>query len=238
MSLAQQIITLALPLTCFVICFCAPKPNANPALPIPAMNPPQFDTFPVSKNPTFAAANLIEINEVDPSIIIDLQYKRATNIAKNPLYSQAFPALLRPETALRLKFANNLVKQHGLRLKVWDAYRPSSAQWKLYEASGRNDTFVANPKNAPSQHSCGTAIDITLVDASGAPVPMPTGFDAFTPQASSYFNHPDKNVANNLHILQTAMRKSGFHYLPAEWWHYIDFNYKKYALITELEEIQ
>lgn len=238
MSPAQHTITLSLPLICLAICFCAPKKNENPARIIPIMNLPQFDKLPISNNPKLAAANLIAIGEIDPTILIDLQYTRPTNIAKIPLYPIEFPALLRPETALRLKLANDIAKQHGLLIKVWDAYRPPSAQWALYEASGRNDTFVANPGNAPSQHSCGTAVDVTLVTLNGEPVPMPTGFDDFTPQACSHYHHSDEEVAKNLKILQTAMRESGFHFLPAEWWHYIDINYKKYQDTIPLSEIQ
>lgn len=238
MPAVQQAITLSLPLICLAICFCAPKEAEILARQLPAMNPPIFEVLPISNNPKYAAANLIEIGEIDPSIVIDLQYTRPTTIAKYPLYPENFPALLRPETALRLKLANDKVKQHGLRLKIWDAYRPPSVQWELYEASGRNDTFVANPNNAPSQHSCGTAVDVTLVNIDGSPIPMPTGFDDFTPQASSYFNHADEDVAKNLKILQRAMRESGFHYLPAEWWHYIDANYRKYSETIPLDRIQ
>lgn len=238
MKLPHYLIPLSIPLICLTICFCAPKPIQTTIPQITKTNPPQYNKLPTSKNPKYAAANLIEISQIDPSIIIDLQYTRPSNIAKSPLYPKKFPALVRPETALRLKHANNIVKKFGLRLKIWDAYRPPSAQWKLYEASGRNDTFVANPGNAPSQHSCGTAVDVTLVNKNGTPVPMPTGFDSFTPQASSSYNHADKEVAKNLKILQFAMHQSGFYHLPQEWWHYIDINYKKYPKTIPLTDIQ
>ncbi|MGJ8655095.1 MAG: M15 family metallopeptidase [Akkermansiaceae bacterium] len=240
MKLPHHLITLALPLICLTICYCAPTTSNKPVPPIGPVTPPQYTDaeLPISNNPKYAAANLISITEVDPTILIDLQYTRPTTVAKSPLYPEKFPALLRPETALRLKHANDIVKQFDLRIKVWDAYRPPSAQWNLYEASGRNDEFVANPGNSPSQHSCGTAVDITLVTKSGKPAPMPTGFDSFTPQAHSYFNHSDPTLAKNLKLLQYAMHKSGFHPLPAEWWHYIDINYKNYPNTIPLKKIQ
>lgn len=184
--------------------------------------------LPVSRDPVLAKAGLIKIAEVDRSIRVDLQYKKATSISPHPLYPPDFPALLKPETAVRLRRANSLVKAHGFRILVWDAYRPPSAQMKLWHASGHNDTFVANPHNAPSQHSCGTAVDVTLVTSRGKPVKMPTGFDAFTPEAASRFVHTDPEVKRNLQILQGAMREAGFYPLPAEWWHYIDKNYQNY----------
>lgn len=194
--------------------------------------------LPVSSNPVLAKAGLIDVREVDPAIRVDLQYKRPTTIAKSPLYPQGFPALLKPETAVRLKHANAFVREHGMRILVWDAYRPPSAQMQLWHASGHNDTFVANPHNAPSQHSCGTAVDVTLVSANGQPVKMPTGFDAFTPEAASGFSHPDPGIRRNLRILKSAMRRAGFYPLPAEWWHHIDRNYRKYPATIPLEKLR
>ena len=162
--------------------------------------------LPQSSHPVLANAGLIAVHEVDSSIAVDLQYKRPTSIAKSALYPEKFPALLKPETAVRLKHANNFVREHGMKIMVWDAYRPPSAQMQLWHASGHNDTFVANPHNAPSQHSCGTAVDVTLVRLNGAPVKMPTGFDAFTPEASSNFVHKDPEIRRNLSILQSAMK--------------------------------
>lgn len=234
----RHLITLSLPLICLTICYCAPTISQQPAPKITKITPPTFTNLPISSNPKYAAANLISITEVDPTIVIDLKYTRPSEVAKSPLYPKKFPALLRPETALRLKHANSVLKKYGFRLKVWDAYRPPSAQWKLFEASGRNESFVANPGKSPSQHSCGTAVDITMVTLAGKTIPMPTGFDSFTPQASSYFNHSDPTIAKNLKTLQYAMHQSGFHHLPAEWWHYIDINYKKYPKTIPLKSIQ
>ena len=195
-------------------------------------------TLPTSSNPVLAKAGLIDVREVDPSIAVDLQYKKPTTIAKSPLYPQNFPALLRPETAVRLKHANAFVKEQGMRILIWDAYRPPSAQIQLWDASGHNDTYVANPHNAPSQHSCGTAVDVTLVKANGAPVKMPTGFDAFTPQAASNFKHTDPEIRRHLYILKSAMSRAGFYPLPAEWWHHIDHNYKKYPKTIALDQLR
>lgn len=241
MYISKHLITLSLPLICLVICYCAPT-VIEKDVPIVKefvhIKPPKFSLLPTSSNPKYAAANLIAIREVDPSIIIHLQYKHPTRVAKSPLYTKNFPALLRPETALRLSHANAIVKKYGLRIKVWDAYRPPSAQIKLFNASGRDARYVANPASAPSQHSCGTAVDITLVKLNGSSIPMPTGFDSFTPQASSSYNHSDPVIAKNLKILQYAMHSSGFHHLPREWWHYIDINYKNYPETIPMSAIE
>ncbi|BDS06382.1 D-alanyl-D-alanine dipeptidase [Oceaniferula spumae] len=219
-------------LCCFLTA-CSSQMNETPSA-----GPQGSQELPVSKDPVLAKAGLIEIAEVDRSIFVDLQYKGASPISTEPLYSSDFKALLKPETAVRLKKANNLVKGHGYRILVWDAYRPPSAQMKLWHASGHNDTFVANPNSAPSQHSCGTAVDVTLVTSRGKPVKMPTGFDAFTANAASNYTHKDPEVLRNVQILQSAMHAAGFYPLPAEWWHYIDKNYHKYPDTIPLSAIQ
>ncbi|MFK7910670.1 MAG: M15 family metallopeptidase [Akkermansiaceae bacterium] len=194
--------------------------------------------LPQSKNPILAKAGLISIHEVDPTIGVDLQYKNPTSITKSPLYPKNFPALLKPETAVRLKHANAFVKERGMKIVIWDAYRPPSAQMKLWDASGHNDTYVANPGNAPSQHSCGTAVDVTIVSLNDRPVKMPTEFDAFKPEAASNFHHPDLEIRQNLYILKSAMSRAGFYPLPAEWWHHIDKSYKKYPDTITLDKIR
>lgn len=213
-------------ISCLLVA-CSQNMNDDPNAPLPE-----------SRDPNLAKAGLINIAEVDRSIHVDLQYKKATSISSQPLYPSDFQALLKPETAVRLKHANRLVKVHGYRILIWDAYRPPSAQMKLWHASGHNDTFVANPHNAPSQHSCGTAVDVTLVTSRGKPVKMPTGFDAFTPNAATNFVHTDPEIKRNVQILQSAMRQAGFYPLPAEWWHYIDKNYKKYPDTIPLKALE
>ena len=194
--------------------------------------------YPSSRVPVFAKAGLIEIAQVDSSVAIDLRYKQGSAIAKKALYQADMPALLRPETAQRLKHANAILKKQGYRIKVWDAYRPPSAQIRLWDASGHNERFVANPYKSPSQHSCGTAVDVTLVTLGGSFVEMPTGFDSFTAQAAAGYQHPDPEVMENKRILQRAMKEAGFYALPAEWWHFIDANYQAYPETIPLSAIK
>ena len=199
---------------------------------------PVRSSLPQSSSAVLAKAGLIRIAEVDRSIAIDLRYTRGSAIAKKPLYEEGMPALLRPETAVRLRKANEQVKLYGYRIKVWDAYRPPAAQLVLWDASGHDDRFVANPFSKPSQHSCGTAVDVTLVTKSGQPVEMPTGFDSFTPQAAAAYQHPDPEVMKRKHILQQAMSAAGFFPLPNEWWHFTDRRFQSYPDTIPLSSIK
>ncbi|MGJ8695347.1 MAG: M15 family metallopeptidase [Verrucomicrobiaceae bacterium] len=223
-------LTLALA-GCVAIVACSTSPRWVGRDPVAA-------DFPKSSNPLYAQADLIEIREVDSSVEISLQYTGPTNISKKPLYYPGMPALLRPETAVRLEKANGILKGQGYRLMVWDAWRPPSAQFKLWDASGHDDRFVANPHSKPSQHSCGTAVDVTLADASGKALAMPTIFDSFTPAASAYYDNPDPVIQERKKILQAAMAEAGFLLLPNEWWHFIDRNFQNYPDTISLEDIR
>lgn len=199
---------------------------------------PVRNDLPKSRDLVLARAGLIAIAEVDPTIAVDLRYTRGSAIASRPLYAANMPALLRPETAARLRKANELVKRHGYRIQVWDAYRPPSAQLILWEASGHDDRYVANPYRNPSQHSCGTAVDVTLVTPDGSPVEMPTGFDSFTPEAAAAYRHPDPAIQKRKEILQAAMFQAGFFRLPNEWWHFTDRRFRDYPQTIALSEIE
>lgn len=199
---------------------------------------PERASLPQSADPVLRKAGLIRISEVDKSIAIDLRYTRDSAIAKKPLYPANMPALLRPETAVRLRKANDYVKSYGYRIQVWDAYRPPSAQLVLWDASGHDDRFVANPFSKPSQHSCGTAVDVTLVTKSGEAVEMPTGFDSFTPQAAAAYQHPDPEVLKRKQILQQAMTQAGFFPLPNEWWHFTDRRFQSYPDTVPLSAVK
>lgn len=217
-------------LACLLFAHCQPPPPAPVQIPCTQL--------PRSRQPVLAARDLIQVHDVDPTLMVDLRYKTSANLTGAPLYPANFPALLRPGTAVRLAHANRLVAREGFRMVIWDAYRPPCVQQKLFEASQHNDTFVANPGNAPSQHSCGTAVDVTLEHLDGRPARMPTDFDAFTPAAASGYVHPDPEVRHNLRVLQQAMASAGFWPLPAEWWHFIDHDYKRYPGTIALDDIR
>jgi zinc D-Ala-D-Ala dipeptidase len=179
-----------------------------------------------------STTSLVNLAHYDPSLLIDLQYKQSQNIAKRPLYHQDFPALLHRHTAKRIKKANLLLREHNLRLVIWDAYRPHETQLALWKASGKNETYVANPHRQPSLHSHGCAVDVSLAHLDGSPAVVPTEFDAFTHRAASDYPHPDPQVRANMQHLKEAMWAAGFGTLPHEWWHFMDKDYKRIPFIS------
>lgn len=174
---------------------------------------------------------LVDLAQHDPELVIDLQYKHSHNLAGRPLYHPDFPALLHEGTAKRLKKAHRILRKQGLRLVIWDAYRPQETQWALWHASGHNETFVANPRKNPSLHSHACAVDVTLLHLDGSPAAVATGFDDFSAAAASDFPHPDPQVLAHREKLQRAMWAAGFGTLPHEWWHFMDQDYREIPVI-------
>jgi len=179
---------------------------------------------------------LVDISELDPTIIIDLKYATSDNFVGKVLYNEK-RAVLRRCTAERLVRVQHKLRQQGVGIKIWDAYRPLSVQkemWKLVPDS----RYVANPARG-SRHNRGAAVDVTLVDSTGKELTMPTGFDDFTEKAGAYYQDIPAEAKRNRKILQKAMTSEGFLILDSEWWHFDDPEWKKFDILdTPLSEIK
>jgi D-alanyl-D-alanine dipeptidase len=179
--------------------------------------------------------DFVDIKSVEKTIVIDLRYAGANNVAHHPLYPPGTPAFVREGVAQRLVIAQEYLRKKGYGLKIWDAYRPQSAQVKLWQLT-HNRSFVADPKEGRgSMHIRGAAVDATLVDASGNDVPMPTDFDSFTPAALLDYSGRSPAVRGNLKLLQKAMAHGGFYGLRTEWWHFCAPDWKKFDPVPELK---
>jgi D-alanyl-D-alanine dipeptidase len=168
---------------------------------------------------------LIEVRRVIPDAVIDLRYATPDNVAKRPLYPARMPCLLRIETAEKLKTAQTLLRAQGYGLRIWDAYRPPEAQETLHSHAGSTGMFLSPEATGWSRHCGGIAVDLTLVDAHGNVLRMPTGFDQDLANASRHYRGNDPVVKQNLQILQAAMQRAGFIQLESEWWHFDDKDY-------------
>jgi D-alanyl-D-alanine dipeptidase len=177
-----------------------------------------------------ASGQLVEVAKADPSIRIELRYAIAQNGVGVPLYPADLPAMVRPEVAARLQRVQRFLREQGRGLKIWDAYRPVETQRALWKRLS-DRRFVADPKKgAGSYHTQGLSVDVTLVDAEGKEVAMPTDFDVFTSAASGWaYQGKDAHVRANLRLLQFAMMKvGGFQGLTTEWWHFTARDWKDF----------
>jgi len=167
-------------------------------------------------------AQLVELNKVIPSIILDIRYATADNFVGKVLYPSARCFLVKPAAKALAKVQRDLKKQ-GYQLVVFDGYRPLSVQKIMWEIVA-NPEFVADPAKG-SRHNRGYAVDVSLLDLDGNPVLMPTPFDDFTEKARRNCTDLPDEAIRNRQILENAMIRHGFSPLPSEWWH---FDYKGY----------
>jgi D-alanyl-D-alanine dipeptidase len=175
-----------------------------------------------------AGDHLVDIQSVDPTIVVELRYAGRNNFLGQPLYHLETRALARPEVASALVVAQAFLRRYQCGLKIWDAYRPMAVQAKLWEASHNSD-YVANPEiGVGSLHSYGVAIDATLVDSWNRPVLMPSDFDNFTPAAMWRYAGSSAEIRAHVRLLQYAMYKAGFWGLRTEWWHFTIADWQKY----------
>ena len=148
------------------------------------------------------------------------------------LYEGLDEAYLVPEAIEKLKKANELLRKRrmDLHLVVYDAARPRSIQlqmWKVVENTDLQD-FVANPhKSGGGAHNYGVAVDVSLVDCAGHPIPMGSEYDYFGDR--SRVDLEDKLIATgeinsrelaNRQLLREIMTEAGWLVEPSEWWHF------------------
>lgn len=184
-------------------------------------------TYTGSKAETLALARsrgLVEVTGVIPGIKYDLKYRNATNITRQHVYPKGMPCLLHHTTAAKLKVAQEILQRQGYGLKIWDAWRPPEAHTALHDHGGYTGMFTP-PELMWSRHCSGTAVDVTLVDAGGRELAMPTGFDEGGPD--SYYTAASVSAEKRERraILQMAMTSAGFSILNTEWWHFDDATY-------------
>lgn len=172
---------------------------------------------------------LIFIRELIPDVRAELKYATADNFTGRVIYGFTDPRLRRG-TAERLAAAEAALRGKGLRLLIWDAYRPHPAQLRLWQAVP-DARYVANPLTGFSAHTRGSAVDVTLLTLAGAPVAMPSGFDDFSPRARRDYTLATAEEQANSRLLEAVMTAAGFRPYFEEWWHYTDTD--DYPPVTE-----
>ena len=166
-------------------------------------------------------SDFVRVREYIPDIEVELVYATDGNFTGKVIYDFS-DAWLRYGTVKKLAAAQETLKKQGFQLKIWDAFRPVSAQYKLWKICP-DARYVANPNKGFSSHSRGNTVDVTLVDTDGNNVAMPTGFDDFSRLADrNYADVKGKNAVSNAKLLERTMKDCGFVPYSGEWWHFSD----------------
>ena len=164
--------------------------------------------------------DFVRVLDYIPSARQELMYATDRNFTGQVIYDFT-DVYLRYGTVKRLMAVSEDLAQLGLSLKIWDGFRPVSAQFRLWEVCP-DPSFVANPQKGFSSHSRGNTVDITLVDMDGNELEMPTGFDDFSAKADRNYSDCTQTAAAHAELLEVLMEKHGFRGYSAEWWHYSD----------------
>jgi D-alanyl-D-alanine dipeptidase len=180
---------------------------------------------PVSDRP----GTLVDVAKVCPSIRIELRYGTARNGVGRAVYPRGARCLLRRDVARRLCRVQGRLREKGLGLKVWDGYRPPSAQRALWQVKP-DRRFVAPPAKG-SKHNRGAAVDLTLVTSDGRDVPMPCDFDTFDRRSRPTYAGGTREQRASRDTLRAAMIAEGFLPDRNEWWHFNAPDWRRYGII-------
>jgi D-alanyl-D-alanine dipeptidase len=157
--------------------------------------------------------------EIQPGaeVHLDLVYATPANLTGAAIYARA-ACFLHPDAVGPFRRAAALAAGLDLRLHVFDAFRPSEAQWALWRFLP-DPMYIADPRQG-SNHSRGVAIDLTLAGRDGRPLDMGTPFDDMT-TASHHGSDAVAGPARTYRLLLLGlMAAAGFVHYPYEWWHY------------------
>lgn len=166
--------------------------------------------------------DFVRVTDYIPEALVELKYGTSDNFTGQVIY-EFEDVFLRYGTVMKLKAVSEELAGQGLGMKIWDGFRPVSAQFKLWEVCP-DPTYVANPNKGYSNHSRGYAVDLTLVDSDGKELEMPTHFDDFSALADRDYSDCNEVAAKNAQLLESVMEEHGFKGYWGEWWHFNDTN--------------
>ena len=171
---------------------------------------------------------LVPITPQTHGVLIELAYATPNNVAGRTIYQRPV-CLLHRDAEACLQQAVRLAAASGCRLKIFDAFRPQGAQVVLWDTAP-DKAYVADPRIG-SNHTRGTAVDLTLVDAQGHELDMGTGFDDMTARSHHFCDQVSPQAQANRLLLLDIMEKAGFRHIAHEWWHYALPPHDRYTLI-------
>ena len=178
------------------------------------------------------------LSDYVPQIIQEIRYFITYNFVGEQLVGYEEPyAVGTREMARALRQASDEFALMGYRIKVFDAYRPTTAVkqfvfWALEDIDIRMKPYFypdIDKEKAieqgyiavKSSHSRGAAIDMTLLDmATGHEVDMGTPFDFFGKESHPDYEGVTPEQYEARMMMQKVMVRNGFVPYECEWWHF------------------
>ena len=185
---------------------------------------------------------LIDSGASIQGVTTDIRYAGTANFLGRSVKGYGNPhCLLTPEATEALSHAQDLAKEEGMALLIYDCYRPQRAVddfvgWvNSHEKEPRKAIYYPHiPREELIQqgyiaersgHSRGSTVDLTLVSTeTGEALDMGTPWDFFDKRSHTQSNVVSVDARANRHALQRIMEGAGFRGYFAEWWHFTLIN--------------
>ena len=183
-------------------------------------------------------SGFVSAGEAIPDVLLDIRYYSSFNFIGERIDGYEEPtALLTREAAQALKTVSEEAMERGLRLKIFDAYRPQKAvdhfmRWAkdpddirmkqyFYPGLEKKDIIPQGYIAEHSGHSRGSTVDLTLFDMSlQQDLDMGGTFDFFGEKSHPDYAGTTAEQHENRMLLQRLMVQHGFRPLKTEWWHF------------------
>ncbi|RWR01739.1 D-alanyl-D-alanine dipeptidase [[Pantoea] beijingensis] len=173
---------------------------------------------------------LIDIARLIPEVVIDLKYATTDNLTGKVIYREN-RCLLHPDAAKALSRSVEVAALAGFTLLIYDAWRPQKAQDYLWLACP--DPQYVVEASLGSNHSRGTAVDVTLIDENGDVLDMGAAFDEMHERSHPFHPTVPLFAQRNRLLLNGIMFAGGFTGIKTEWWHFELPNSADYPLLSD-----
>lgn len=205
----------------------------------------------VAKNDWLLHGNdtLVSVDHFNKNIWWELKYASEDNFMHRVLYDTLKKPYVQIDIARRLAKSQEYLtgRDSGYHLLVYDALRPLSVQWEMWNAldtipAFERGKFVSNPRNG-SVHNYGAAVDLTICQSNKKPLDMGAEYDdirkiAYPSLESEFLKSGEitqQQIANRK-LLRRTLKSQGFSNIPTEWWHFNAFPRpvvkSKYQIVT------
>ncbi|MCB9197401.1 MAG: M15 family metallopeptidase [Flavobacteriales bacterium] len=176
---------------------------------------------------------LVNILDIDSSILVDLKYSTEDNFMELDVYGCLSKCYLQPDVAERIKLCQQeLLKiDSNLSLLIYDGLRPRLVQqymWDLLDMPLNDKVkFISNPAKG-SLHNFGAAVDITIYNKTKQmALDMGTPYDyigvlawpSMEPSLLKDSLLTQEQVDNRI-LLRKVMKVGKFFNIQTEWWHF------------------
>jgi D-alanyl-D-alanine dipeptidase len=178
------------------------------------------------------ALGLVDVLSLDSTLKVDLRYSTTNNFTGKDMYGDLNRCYLQKDVAEKLVAAQRALKKQFpyYSLIVFDGARPVSIQQLMWDSvdlsAADRQKYLSNPANK-SLHNYGAAVDVSIIDESGAELDMGTPYDYFGELAhprkeTEYFQSGEltQTQLTNRELLRSVMREAGFSRIETEWWHF------------------